>query len=424
MGLWEVAIWSAACGAIGMVVLACLVDFAILRTRAPAQGVAYNVAVLAFVASLSGLPARLAPALEADTLRMLQVLAGPLCVLIGNFSVRDLFFARHRDRFMDTCLLAAGTLAPLAGLACLLLPAPQQLPAAAAIVVVNSALVFWMSVRAWLLGDALALGIAIGSGLMLPAVGGMYAVALGVPGLGRFWQAVIALLSVLCTTVIGFTVWKRNRHERRSQGFDPLQSKYDAVTRLPAGAPLVRQLIRAQGRRQRTRRDGAVLAVLLFATDRIAAQAGPAGLNEAYLHVAQRLQRQVGVVNTVGRYWERCFIAVVETIPSPAAMRTLGLRVASTLRRPMQVTGPDGQAMQLRLDIGVGVVHMGREPAEVADLLHEAQQLAEASRAMPSRAAVRDPATGRPVPVEQADLGPRHPLRPRLNPAPARRAAR
>jgi GGDEF domain-containing protein len=413
MGTWEIAIWSAACGAIGMVILVCLVDFAVLRTRAAAQGAAYNVATFLFVALLSGLPARLFPALPTDLLQVLQVLVGPLCVLLGNHWVRQWFGARHRDRLMDSVLVAAGTLAPLAGLACLLLPRTQQLPASAAIAMLNSGIVLWMSVRAWLLGDALALGIAIGAVLMLPAVGGLYAVALNVPGLGIAGQALIALAAVLCISVIGFMLWKRNQRERRTRGFEPVQSQYDPVTRLPAGLPLVRQLVQAQGRRRRTRRDGAVIAVLLFEPERIVAQAGPAGLNEAYQHIAQRLQRQIGVVNTVGRYWERCFVALVETIHSPAAMRTLGLRVASGLRRPMEIKGPGGQPLQVRLDIGVGLVHMGRQPAEVDDLLHEAQMLAEASRAMASRAAVRDPASGRAMPVEQVDFGPRQPVRSR-----------
>jgi len=77
----------------------------------------------------------------------------------------------------------------------------------------------------------------------------------------------------------------------------------------------------------------------------------------------------------------------------------------------MEVKGPDGQPLQVRVDIGVGVVHMGRQHAEVDDLLHEAQLLAEAGRAMASRAAVRDPVSGHAMPVEQADLGPRQPRR-------------
>ncbi len=223
--------------------------------------------------------------------------------------------------------------------------------------------------------------------------------------IGVGWQALIALFCVLCIALIGLTLWKRNQHERRIRGIEPVQSQFDAVTKLPGGLPFVRNLLRAQDRRRRTQRDGAVIAVILFAPEHIVAQAGSAGLNAVYLHLAQRLQRQVGVVNPVGRYWDRCFVVLVETIHSPAALRTLGLRVASTLRRPMQINALDGHAMQVRAEIGVGVVHLKGEPAAVEDLLHEAQRLAEAARAMASRAAMRDPATGETVPVEHAQLG-------------------
>lgn len=408
MSVAEVAIWSAACGAVAMVLLVCLLDVALLRTRAAVQGTLYNLAALSLVVLLSGLPVRLGLPIDARALHTLQVITGPLCVVVGDLWVRGWLAARHRDRLMDLCLLGAGILGAVAGLACFLLPAPQRLPAAASIVLVNTSLVVWMGVRAWLLGDALALGIGIGGAFMLPSLGGLYAVALGVPGIGPWWQAVIALSTVVCTSVIGLALWKRNQHARRTRGFEPVQSsQYDAVTKLPGGVPFVQQLVKAQQRRKLTRRDGAVIAVLVFAPERILTQVGATGLNEAYLQLSQRLQRQVGVVNPVGRYWERCFVALVEAIHGPAALRTLGLRIASSLRRPIDVKAADGHAVQVRFDIGVGVVHMSRQQDEVDDLLHEAQHLAERARAMSSRAAMRDPVTGDAIAVELAQLGPR-----------------
>lgn len=407
MGMLELAIWSAAAGAIALVVLICLADLVVLRTRAALQGAAYNFAALLFVLVLSGLLQTLMPQVDRSMLHTAKVLVGPVCVGLGDYWVRGWLGARHRDRLMDTCLLGAGTLVPPAGLLCLTLPAGQQLPAVALILLANTGLVVWMGMRAWLFGDALALGIGVGCLFMLPAVGGLYAIALGIPGLGVAWQALFAFFSVLCIAVIGFMLWKRNQHERRNRGIESVQSQFDPVTKLRGGLPLVRELLRAQRRRRRTQREGAVIAVMLFVSEQIVARAGTAGLNEVYVHLAHRLQRQVGVVNPVGRYWDRCFVALVETIHAPGAARTLGLRVASSLRRPMQVNGLEGHPIEIRAEIGVGVVLMGRAPAAVEDLLHEAQRLAEAARAMQSRAAIRDPVTGETVPVEHAQLGPR-----------------
>jgi GGDEF domain-containing protein len=407
MSAAELAIWSAASGAIALVVVMGLLDWALSRRIAALHGALYNAGALLFVLVTSGIAAQLLPPHESPVVRVLQVVAGPLCALSGDLWIRTWFGARQRDRLMDHVLLGAGLAIPSLGVATLfVLPTAQQLPVAAGLVVLNTAIVTWISVRAWLLGDALALGIAIGSVAMMVSVCGLYAIALGLP-MSTGVQAALAVASALCVAVIGIMLWQRNQHARRVRRAEDVQSQYDAVTKLPGGVPLVRNLLRAQKRRRLTVREGAVIAVLVFEPERIRNLVGNRGLNEAYVHLAQRLQHQVSVVNPVGRYWERCFVALIESIRSPAALRTLGLRVATSLRRPMEVKGADGGQVQLRLDIGVGVLRLEREHAEVEDLLHEAQQLAEAARAMPSRAATRDPVTGDVVPVELAQLGPR-----------------
>lgn len=411
MHMMELAIWSAAAGAIALVILFGLLDFAMSRHVAALHGAAYNLACLFFVLLLSGVAHEVLPDVPDRVLSTATVLAGPLCVCLGDLWVRAWFSARHRDRLMDVCLMGAGIFVPAAALALVfVVPPTHQLSWTAGLVVANTGLMTWISVRAWLLGDRLALGIALGSLLMMPGVGGLYAIAMGAP-LGVGWQAAIAISSTLCVAVIGFMLWQRNQHARRVRRNEDVQSQYDPVTKLPAGLPLVRQLIQAQKRRKLTRREGAVIAVIVFEPDRIKSQVGQAGVNEMYLHLAQRLQRQVGVVNPVGRYWDRCFVTLVEAIHSPSALRTLGLRVASTLRRPMQVSH-EGNSVQVKVDIGVGVVYLGRDASHVEDLLHDAQQLAEAARGMPSRAATRDPVSGDVVPVEHAQLGPRRLAKP------------
>ena len=74
----------------------------------------------------------------------------------------------------------------------------------------------------------------------------------------------------------------------RNAGIEPQVIEYlktppsrDELQRLIAatGAP-VRELMRAQDRRRITRRDGALLAVILYAPDKLAADIGASGLNE------------------------------------------------------------------------------------------------------------------------------------------------
>ena len=168
---------------------------------------------------------------------------------------------------------------------------------------------------------------------------------------------------------------------------------------------MVQKIIRAQRRRQRTRRDGALMAVMVFEPERLLPQIGQAGLNDLYIQLARRMQRHTGAVNPAGRYYDRCFVVLLETMHSPRWIRTLGLRVASSLRRPMDVPSLSGRRIRVTPDIAVGIVHLSAADKDVDQLLHEAQAVAEAARGMRSRAAMLDPETHAAVPVEHAELG-------------------
>jgi GGDEF domain-containing protein len=401
----ELTIWSMALGALGAVVLARLADLIVRPSLSQAEGVAYHVVVFAFVLAECGVAVEVA-APDPRFVLPTQVLAGPVCIGLSNFWIRDWLSAAQRDRIMSGVLRASALALPLVGLACFALPRNQQLPAAAAASLLGTVITLWLTARAWLLGDRLAPVVAAGCLLTLPAVAGLYAIAMGLP-IGVGTQALLALCAALCNGFIGFALWQRDRHEWKNWRSDAVASQFDPVTKLYSGITLVQKLIKAQRRRRHSRREGAVLAVMVFDVEFIATQVGNAGVNEMFIQMANRIQRQVGVVNPVGRYWDRCFVSLVETIHSPAWLRTLGLRVSTSLRRPIEVTTASGERVQVQAEIGVGVVHIASPTVAVEDILHDAQRLAEAARTMASRAAIMDPGSGEVVPVEQANLGPR-----------------
>lgn len=401
----ELMIWSMALGAIAAVAVARFADLIARPSVSQLRGVSYHVTVFLLVLVLSGVLQQLTSA-GAGRVHMLQVLAGPICVGLSNFWIRGWLGANQRDRLMSIGLRVSALLLPLVGVAALALPRTQQLPTAAGVALLGSTLTLWLTVRGWLMGDRLAAVMATGCLLTLPAIGGLYAVAMHAD-LAPGWQALVAASAALSNGFTGFVLWRRDRHEWKARRLDNSVLPFDPVTKLHSGIVLVRKLIHAQHRRRRTRRDGAVLAIMVFDTERIVAQVGNSGLNEMFIAIAGRIQRQVGVVNPVGRYWERCFITLVETIHSPGWLRTLGLRVSTSLRQPIEVAGRDGSRVEVQADIGVGVVHLPPGQVEVEDILHDAQRMAEAARQMRSRAAIMDPSTGEVVPVEEANLGPR-----------------
>lgn len=406
MSRLELIIWSMALGAIAAVALARAADLLVRPSRSQLRAVAYHSTVFLLVLILSGVLQQ-AGIPAGRPLHVAQVLAGPVCGGLANFWVRGWLNAHQRDRIMFQVLRASAWAVPLAGAACLALPLEQQLLAAAGVSLLGSTTTLWLTVRAWAMGDRLAAAMAAANLLLLLALAGLYALSLSPGAVGIGWQVVAAACVAIGNGIAGYVLWRRERHEWKTRQADGRLAQFDPVTRLHSGVALVRKLIHAQRRRRRTRRDGAVLAIMVFDLDKVAAQAGSAGVNEMLIAIASRIQRQVGVVNPVGRYWERCFVSLVETIHSPAWMRTLGLRVSTSLRRPIEVTGLDGRRVQVRADVGVGVVHLSARQAPVEDILHDAQRMAEAAREMPSRAATMDLFTGEVVPVEEANLGPR-----------------
>lgn len=405
MSAQELTAWSMTLGTIAAMALARMAQFARRPTMSHVQGIAYHLAVFLLVLILSGVAGHLAPSIPPRAVQVAQVLAGPLCVGLSDLWIRGWLYAPQRDRLMASALHWAAVLLPLGALAALALPAPLQLPAAAGLSVAGGSLTFWLTARAWLLGDRLAPLMSAGCLLTLPAIAGLYAITLELPVMELLpMQVACALSAALSNALTGIGLWRRDRHEQRARREPPGTSGFDPVTQVRNGRSLVHQLVRAQRRRRRTGRDGALLAVMVFDLERLRSEAGSAGLNELFIGVASRIQRQVGAVNVVGRYYEGCFVAVLESIPSLAWLRTLSLRLAGNLRRPLLVTLRCGDRSELTLDVGVGVVHLSRPPDAVEDILAEAQHMALAARSMRFRTAIADRRSGQPVAIEQAQL--------------------
>lgn len=420
----ELVVWSASLGAIAAVVVARLTDLAYHPGAAAAQAVGYHLTVLLFVALLSGVVEHtMTP--DPRALRAAQVLVGPVLIGLSNFWIRDWLKASQRDRLMAGALGVSAIATPLAGIACLALPGDLQLPAAGLLCLANGGLTMALAARAWMLGDRLAPVMAIGCMLTLPAIGGLYLLAARSGDIGPGWQVLLAIAASLCNAQTGFVLWRRARHERRVRRSDARPSQIDPVTRLASGTAVVQRLVEALRRRRRTRRDAAVLAILVFDLERVAEVAGPTGAHELLITLAARIQRQAGVVNPVGRYYEGCFVVTLEALHSAAALRTTALRIAASLRQSLDVPTRDGGSVPVRPDYGVGVVHLSRRRlyVDVDDVLHDAQEMAQAARSMRFRCAIADAASGDAVPMEQASLvAPRRVL-PQRNRMPQRRPA-
>jgi GGDEF domain-containing protein len=407
MGTASLTMWSMVLGAIAAVALARAGDLLARPGGASLRALAHHLGVFLLVLVESGVLSALGHA-SSEHLRVVQVLAGPVCVGLANFWIHGWLAAAERDRAIAAALRLSAFAIPLAALALLLMRRDVQLPAAMLLSLVGCGLTSWATVRAWTIGDRLALAMAAGCLLIVPAIGGLYLTAMGLAPAGGVVQVGTAMAAAVGNALTGRALRRRMLRRWRTRE-TPGVVAIDPVTQVLSSAVLVQRLVAAQKRRRRTRREGAILAVRVFEPERIVAQVGAQGLDEVWMALATRLQREVGLVNPVGRYWDRCFVAFAESVPARSWMRTVGLRVAFALRHPVEVSGRNGEPVRVRIDYGVGILHLPVLHGEVEDVLDDVQRLAVAARQLRSRAATQDPASGTAVALEEAAFGRRAP---------------
>ena len=419
MSASEIMLWSATAGAVGMVVLMGLVDAVVSRTLAAWQLLAYLLACALIVILLGGLPVALWPEDEVS-LQLAQVLLGPLGAAMGSYGISQWLYADRRDRIIRITLVIMTASSLAGGPLCLLLEPALRLPASAALCITTMALALWLTVRAAQRGDSMAWGLAAGCLLALPALLGLYHIALtgSRPSLGV--QAVVAFTALASMVLTGLMIWHRSRQIRHL--FQRGVSERDPANGLFNSLAMLQKIIVSQRNRRKTGGDGALMAVMLFEPESLLSQIGHSGLNELYNELALRMRRRTGIINPAGRYYDRCFLVLFETMHSPRWLGTLSLGVAASLRQPVELTSLSGEHVMVRADIGVGIIHVSDGAKNVDELVHDAQALATAARALSSRAALLDPLTGLPVAAERADLGSHwKPMRAASRTGPARR---
>jgi hypothetical protein len=200
--------------------------------------------------------------------------------------------------------------------------------------------------------------------LTLPALAGLYALAMQ-PGPGPRAAGRAGPGRGPSNALTGHVLWRRARApgararpaRRADRPGHPGPQQHGAGA-APAGG---------QKRRRRTGREGALLAVTVFDAGTHRHRRRQRGRERGVDDPGRPHPAPVGFVNPVGRYWDRCFVALVETVPRALAAHP-GPAPAAALRQPIEVTGRDGEPVQVRVDFGVGVVPWP-PPAEAEDVL-------------------------------------------------------
>lgn len=423
MSAYEIALWG---GCIGIYVsYACLSLFYATynRTFFGVQTVLFVVACGAFVLMGSGLGAvlfkGLSPVHEARWVMGLGAFAGAYSAM----GLRNFLRAEQRDAIVDRGLLGICVINASLLLALLWPNQRQALEAVAVGAIAAAVIAFWLALRAWLLGDRFAMPMTLACAAMVFAVLGLYGLALGAIQDSLLLQAVAALCAALYVVLVSHTLKRRHSGHRRMSRALAASREKDLLTQLWTGVAFIRKIDDAISRARRNRKELAVICVEIYNTAALRQEFGHNGLEQVIYGMATRIRQQGGTAAAVGRYSDTSFVVVLDSVKQPSYLRTLGLRLAVSVRRPYMLNAFSSDPREFKADIGVGIARVasGREARRrqvntthagefdsfslAQDVLHEAAEVALASKQFSSRAAILDGYSRKVVALESAQLG-------------------
>jgi GGDEF domain-containing protein len=423
MSAYEIALWS---GCIGIYCsYACLSLFYATynRTLFGVQTVLFVLACGAFVLMGSGLGAVLFKGMSVATEQRWVIGLGAFAGAYSAMGLRNFLSAEQRDAVVDRgllaiCLINAGLL-----FAVLWPDSRQALETVAIGAIVMAVIAFWLALRAWLLGDRFAMPMTLACAAMVFAVLGLYGLALGAIKDSLWLQAVAALCAALYVVLVSHTLKRRHSGHRRMSRALAASREKDLLTQLWTGVAFIRKIDDAISRARRNRKELAVICVEIYNTAALRQEFGHNGLEQVIYGMATRIRQQSGTAAAVGRYSDTSFVVVFDSIKQPSYLRTLGLRLAVSVRRPYMLNAFSSDPREFKADIGIGIARVasGREARRrqvntthagefdsfslAQDVLHEATEVALASKQFSSRAAILDGYSRKVVALESAQLG-------------------
>jgi diguanylate cyclase (GGDEF)-like protein len=422
----EIAIWSGCMGVYVACFVVAVTNSVLTRSVAGAQAAAFILAAGTFVWIGSGLVQVFMPGLSAHTLRILTLLAGPVAGAVACAGLIAFLRAHQRDVVVQyglklACGVSAGCL-----LSFLWPNYDQALEIVAWVITGCAVTVFWLTLRAALLGDRFAWPMAVACVAMLVMVMALYAMILGVLANNLILQAIGSVASVSYLLGVAIAVWRRNTEYLRMRRALSMHREKDLLTQLWTGVALVKRVDQTIARARRNRKETAIFCVEVFNIAQLRQELGNNATEQVIYSIAARVRQSVGSSTEVGRYDDNSFVVILESVKQPSVLRTMGLRLATAVCRPYVLNPHTTSPRDFRADIGVGIARLpasrdtkaGRQSLRqqldtnysydsmgvAQEAMHEASDLAKVARKYASRAAIVDAYSRKMVALEAADL--------------------
>jgi GGDEF domain-containing protein len=370
-------IWSAQSGALAMLLAVSFAVANVHRSLASGQQVAWLAASCFMNIAVNGFLRTLVPALSDGQAHVLQVAVGPLVFGLSALWLRNWLDLRRRSLTMDRCLLGIAIAALVGGVACFALDVEDQFAASGMVAFATCMGIAVMCLWAGMRGDRLSLFMAVSTLIVATATALEYSMANGASERLDI-RALSALLIVVGTTLISVLLWLRSHKEYESLMGNMVSAQLDPATRLYNGRTLVHKISEAQNRLRMLSGDGAVVAVVVSGLSPLAQKIGTGGVHELLIRAGARVRREAGLINPVGRYFDACFVVLIETLSDPSEVDRLVHLLTKSLSRPMEIRGVHGEPQTVTLNIGVGAARLFHQ-SDISSVLHRAEQSARSA---------------------------------------------
>lgn len=390
---FEFLVWSLVLGSMLTTIVPWTVSFALRPSARYIGALTFGWGCLVSVAVLSGTLGWMTGQDGAPWLRTLAVVAAPLTGAVGCQGLSVWLDLHYRDPLGHRALRIGAVVFAAASLACLLAPVAWQLPASAALSVIEGLLMAAICLRATALGDPLSRRMGPAYFMASIALAGLYADAYQAVPHG--WpHAVVHVTAALCAAtgnLLGaYLFWTRTAtYVRLLSAAQARQQDQDPITGLLSARQLVQKILRARERIRSHPRPAGLVAVSLFDLERLSHVLGRAGVDDLLYAVARRVELHFGLLNPVGRYWGGVFVVFIESIYSTDWLHNATEEMAAAMREPFEVKGLNGEMCEVLLDYGVGSLRIEPPGKPVEDLLDQVQQLSHKARLQPDRLLVR-----------------------------------
>ncbi len=169
---------------------------------------------------------------------------------------------------------------------------------------------------------------------------------------------------------------QRCLHESQTRAMhNRLGADLDPSTKLLTAKAFVRGLQQALNRLQGRSESYAVVTVVVDNVPGLLDQLGVGGVHEALCLVAARVRATSGFLTPVGRYYDRCFMVLIDRPQNEQLVKNLVTALRASLREPMTLPGAHNEIQNVQPVAGVAAVYFD-EREDVSNILYRAESAA------------------------------------------------